>query len=99
MEISSPDGSTSALFQVEAAQASSAPAKPESIFNKYGHSYFLAKLFDEGSTEGSRVIGSPYEKKIKQEMKATEEHVAANSKATEILSEASLTGYDAELPA
>jgi hypothetical protein len=52
MEISSADSSMSALFQVDAAQASSAPAKTELIFNKYGKSYFLAKLFDEGSTGG-----------------------------------------------
>ena len=78
MEISSPDGSTSALFQVEAAQASSAPAKTELIFNRYGKSYFLAKLFDQGSPDGSRVVGSHYEKKISKEMTATEEHVAAS---------------------
>jgi hypothetical protein len=78
MEISSADDSMSALFQVEAARANSAPAKTELIFNKYGKSYFLAKLFDEGSTEGRRVVGSHYEKKISKEMTATEEHVAAS---------------------
>jgi hypothetical protein len=47
MEISSVDGSTSALFDVESAEANSAPAKNELIFNKYGNRYFLAKLFDQ----------------------------------------------------
>jgi len=77
MEISSADGSISALFPVGAAQASSTPAKTELIFNKYGNRYFLAKLFDEGSQDGSRVTASRYEKRIGQEM-ASEEHVAAN---------------------
>src|SRR4029077_6522954 len=49
MEISSADGSTSALFEVRNADANSAPAKNELIFNKYGNRYFLAKLFDEGN--------------------------------------------------
>src|SRR6266436_6956887 len=41
MEITSADGSTSALFDVRSAQANSAPAKSELIFNKYGNRYFL----------------------------------------------------------
>src|SRR6201982_3502311 len=46
MEITSADGSTSALFQVQESEANAAPAKSELIFNKYGNRYFLAKLFD-----------------------------------------------------
>src|ERR1700682_5961959 len=41
MEISSEDGSTTALFEVRGAEANSAPAKRELIFNKYGNRYFL----------------------------------------------------------
>src|SRR5256885_16112950 len=66
MEISTADGSTSALFAVEDAEANSAPAKSELIFNKYGNRYFLAKIFDEANPDGSRVPESPYEKKVIQ---------------------------------
>jgi hypothetical protein len=77
MEISSVDGSTSALFQVQETEANSTPAKSELIFNKYGNRYFLAKLFEEGSSSGSQVTESRYEKKISHETTAAEEHVAA----------------------
>jgi hypothetical protein len=78
MEISSVDGSISALFDVNAIQASSRPAKTELIFNKYGNSYYLAKLFDEGNADGSRVLASRYEKRVSKATVATEEHVAAS---------------------
>jgi hypothetical protein len=77
MEISSVDGSTSVLFEVEPAQASSTPGKTELIFHRYGNRYFLTKLFDEGSADGSRVVASRYEKGISQET-ASEEHVPAH---------------------
>jgi hypothetical protein len=65
MEISSADGSISALFDVEDVQANSTPAKSELIFNKYGDSYFLSKLFDEGNPDGSKVLPkSRYEKRM-----------------------------------
>src|SRR5438270_6572921 len=66
MEISSADGATSALFEVCGAEANSAPAKSELIFNKYGNRYFLAKLFDEGNPSGSQVLKSRYEQRISQ---------------------------------
>src|ERR1700752_4377711 len=47
MEISSADGSSSTLFQVRDAEANSTPGKSELIFNKFGHRYFLEKLFEE----------------------------------------------------
>jgi hypothetical protein len=53
IEISTPDGRNSALFQVREAQASTSPPKTELIFNKYGNNYFLSKLFDEGNKLGS----------------------------------------------
>jgi hypothetical protein len=77
MEISSVDGSTSALFDVESAEANSAPAKNELIFNKYGNRYFLAKLFDQENPSGSKVVESRYEKRIGQATAETEEHVPA----------------------
>jgi hypothetical protein len=77
MEISSADGSTSALFQVQNTDANSTPAKSELIFNKYGDLYFLAKLFDEGNPSGSEVLKSRYEKRISQEAIEAQEHVAA----------------------
>jgi hypothetical protein len=77
MEISSMDGSVSALFQVQEAETNSDPAKTELIFNKYGNRYFLAKLFDEGNPSGSRVVESGYEKKVSQGAIAGQEHVSA----------------------
>jgi hypothetical protein len=77
MEISSVDGSLSALFQVRDAESNSEPAKTELIFNKYGNRYFLAKLFDEGNPNGSQVVESGYEKKISQAALEAQEHVPA----------------------
>jgi len=62
MEISTVDGSTSALFQVGDTKTDSTPAKTEVIFNKYGDRYFLAKLFEEGGSSGSQVPQSPLRK-------------------------------------
>jgi hypothetical protein len=77
MEIISVDNSTSALFEVGRTQASSAPAKSELIFNKYGNRYFLAKVFDEGNPAGSRVLESRYEKRM-SEVAESQEHVPAH---------------------
>jgi hypothetical protein len=78
MEIGSADGSASALFEVQAAEANSAPAKSELIFNKYGNRYFLARLFDEGNQSGSQVPESRYEKKISQATEEAQTHVPAH---------------------
>ena len=78
MEISSVDGSSAALFQVDSAEANSTPAKSELIFNKYGDRYFLAKLFDEGNPNGSEVLKSRYEKKISQATAEAQAHVSAH---------------------
>ena len=75
MEISTADGSTSALFEVEDAEANSAPPKSELIFNKYGNRYFLDKVFDEGSPSGSQVLESRYEKRISEAAAEGQEHV------------------------
>jgi hypothetical protein len=77
MEISTADGSTSALFEVEDAEANSAPPKSELIFNKYGNRYFLARVFDEGNPDGSRVPASQYEKRVSQAATEAQEHVPA----------------------
>ena len=77
MEITSADGSTSALFQVRDTDVNAAPGKDELVFNKYGNRYFLAKLFQEGSDRGSQVIESNYEKTVSQEATETQEHVPA----------------------
>jgi len=82
MEITSADGSVSALFDVEAAEASSTPAKTELIFNKYGNRYFLAKLFDESNADGSAVIESRYEKRIDKATAEAQEHVPARHQGT-----------------
>jgi hypothetical protein len=78
MEISSEDGSTSAIFEVRDAEANSTPAKSELIFNKYGNRYFLAKLFDEGNPSGSTVDKSRYEKKVGQAATEAQAHVPAH---------------------
>jgi hypothetical protein len=77
MEISSADGSTSALFEVRDAEANSTPPKSELIFNKYGNRYFLAKLFDEGNPNGSTVEESRYEKKVSEATAEAQAHVPA----------------------
>jgi len=80
MEITSVDGSTAALFDVQDAQAKTTSTKSELIFNKYGDRYFLSKLFDEGNPDGSELPKSRYEKRVGQ---ATAEvaHVAAHHRA------------------
>ena len=78
MEISSADGSTSALFEVRQTEANSAPAKTELIFNKYENRYFLAKLFDEGDPNGSTVGKSRYEEKVGKTAAETQAHVPAH---------------------
>jgi hypothetical protein len=78
MEISSEDGSTSALFEVRDAEANSTPAKSELIFNKYGNRYFLARLFDEANPNGSAATKSRYEKRVSQEAAESQAHVPAH---------------------
>jgi hypothetical protein len=78
LEISSADGSTSALFDVDGTVANSVPAKSELVFNKYGNRYFLDKLFDEGSQDGSQVPESNYEKRVSQAAAEGQEHVPAH---------------------
>jgi hypothetical protein len=80
MEISSADGSTSALFEVRTTQASSTPAKSELIFNKYGNRYFLSKVVEEGSSSGSEVFESRYEKRVGQAAAEAQEHVPARKR-------------------
>jgi hypothetical protein len=81
MEIISLDGSTSALFQVQQAEANTEPAKSELIFNKYGNRYFLAKLFDAGNPAGSELVKSTYEKNIGQTAMEAQTHVPAKHRA------------------
>jgi hypothetical protein len=78
MEISSADGSTSALFEVRNVEANSTPGKSELIFNKYGNRYFLAKVFDEGNPSGSALSKSSYEKKISEAAAETQAHIPAH---------------------
>lgn len=78
MEISSEDGSASALFEVHDTEANSTPAKSELIFNRYGNRYFLAKLFDEANPNRSAVTVSRYEKRVSQEAAQAQAHVPAH---------------------
>jgi hypothetical protein len=77
MEIASADGSASALFGVHNAEANSAPAKSELIFNKYGNRYFLANVFQEGNPDGSTVEESHYEKTVSEAAIEAQAHVPA----------------------
>jgi hypothetical protein len=86
MEISKPDGSVAALFQVHSAEANSTPRKSELIFNKYGNRYFLNKLFDEGEPSGSQVVESNYEKRVGQANTEAQEHVPAHHPARQATS-------------
>lgn len=65
------------VFQVEDAEANSAPSKSELIFDKYGDRYFLARVFDEGNPDGSKVPESQYEKRVSQAATEAQEHVPA----------------------
>ncbi len=78
MEISSADGSSSAVFEVREAEVKTAPAKSELIFSKYGHRYFLEKLFDESNPSGSEVVKSGYEKRMAQAAEEGVEQVPAH---------------------
>jgi len=77
MEIISADGSTSALFQVQEAQAQNTPGQNELLFNKYGNRYFLTRVFDAGDPNGSQVVKSDYEKRISQQTMDSQERVPA----------------------
>jgi hypothetical protein len=77
MEISNADSSTSALFEVQDTEGP-APRKSELLFNKYGNRYFLAKVFDEGNSDGSAVPPSKYEKRVNQAAAEAQEHVPAH---------------------
>lgn len=61
MEITSANGRTSALFGIRDSEADKRPSKTELIFDKYGKSYYLAKVFEQGDKYGSAVEGSRYE--------------------------------------
>lgn len=78
MEISSADGATAALFQVQDARANSAPRKGELIFNKYGDLYFLTSVFDQGNPDGSELPKSQYEKRVSQAGTEAQKHVPAD---------------------
>jgi hypothetical protein len=75
MEITSADGSTSALFQVQETETKDTPTKSELIFNKYGDQYFLADLFEEGESSGSEVLKSRYEERASKNAEQAQEHV------------------------
>jgi hypothetical protein len=77
MQISSADGKLSALFDVESAQARTAPEESELIFNKYGDRYFLSEMYDEGNVDGSRLSPSRDEKRASKEDGADVAHVTA----------------------
>jgi hypothetical protein len=78
LEISSVDGSASALIDVEGAWARTVSANTELIFNRYGNRYFLEKLFDKDKQDGNKVFESRYEKLINQAAAEGQEHVPAH---------------------
>ena len=78
MEITSADGTVSAVFQVQNTDANPEQANTELIFNKYGKRYFLATLFEQGNPNGSQVAESRYENRASQETTEGQEHVRAH---------------------
>src|SRR6202171_6601097 len=78
MQISTVDGTSSVLVQVRDAEADSRPTKSELTFNKYGNSYFLAKVFDEGNPSGSEIVETGSKKKITQGSLDAQERVPAS---------------------
>jgi len=78
MEITSADGTTSAVFEVQQEDPDSIPAKGELIFNKYGDHYFLAKVFEGGNPIGRTLIESRYEKGLGQANAEPQAHVPAH---------------------
>lgn len=74
MEITTADGRHSAIFQVRGTQAKTNPPKTELVFNKYGDTYFLSEVFDEGNKDGSEVLESHYEKMMKKGGTMPEKH-------------------------
>jgi hypothetical protein len=81
MEIRSEDNSMSALFDVQQAQANSAPPKSELIFNRYGKLYFLSSMFDESNPNGSEVPESRYEKRVSKATAEAQLHIAAHRRS------------------
>jgi hypothetical protein len=78
IEISKPDGSVAVLLEVRDAEANSTPPKSELVFNRYGSSYFLEKIFDEGDSSGSQLVDSGYEKRLGRAAAEAQEHVPAH---------------------
>jgi hypothetical protein len=78
MEITSADGSSSALFQVREAEVKPAPGKSELVFNKYGHRYFLEELVEESNPGASKVVKTGYETRIAAAAAEGQEHVPAH---------------------
>lgn len=78
MEIATPDGRDSAVFEVRQSRDNIKPRTTELIFDKYGDRYFLSKLYDQGSRAGSAVVESRYETKFAATGASHEErHIAA----------------------
>jgi hypothetical protein len=79
MEISTPDGRNSALFEVRQSRDNTPPQRTELIFDKYGDHYVLAKLYDQGSAAGDAVLESRYQKRFESASPNHEErHVPAH---------------------
>jgi hypothetical protein len=84
LEITSADGTTSALFHVNDLQANNPPKEGELIFNKVGNHYFLSQLFDAGNADGSQLEKSRYETRLidaAAESNMVQQHVPAHRRA------------------
>ena len=65
IEISSTNGRMSALCQIEEAREEN-PSTSELVFNKFGDQYFLAKVLESGSSSGSALRESKYERRVEK---------------------------------
>lgn len=63
MRVTSADGKHSDEFLVRPAQAATTPAHTELIFNRYGQTEFLQKIFESGNASGVVVSDSSKEEK------------------------------------
>jgi hypothetical protein len=63
MTVRSADGKHADEFMVRASQASTMPAHTELIFNRYGQTEFLQKIYETGSTSGVAITESSKEEK------------------------------------
>lgn len=80
MEIQSEDGKVAVTFPVEASQAKHTPEKTELYFHRYGNNEYLSRIYEAGTSEGSKVILTRSELKLQKHGIKSEEHSVTGEK-------------------